>query len=131
MSYDTDSRSRAPYQPSNRRMRDVPRTYRDEIYSQRIRAGRRKYFFDVRPTKSGQDFFITITEKRRIDERRYEKHKVRLYKEDFAKFVRGLHDVIRHIQDECLPDYEFVGLPDFSYLHERQATKHGPEEFEE
>ena len=25
-----------------------------------------------------------------------------------------MHEVVRYIQDECLPDYEFRGLPDIS-----------------
>lgn len=90
--------------------------YRDEIYSRRIPAGKRTYFFDVKSTRSGEDFFITITESKRIDEGRYEKHKLFLYKEDFGKFVRAMHEVIHHIRDECLPDYDFHDLPDLTGL---------------
>ncbi|MFQ5569091.1 MAG: DUF3276 family protein [Rhodothermales bacterium] len=86
--------------------------YRDEIFSRRIPAGKRTYFFDVKSTRSGEDFFITITESKRIEEGRYEKHKLFLYKEDFGKFVRAMHEVIHHIREECLPDYDFDGLPD-------------------
>ena len=88
--------------------------YRDEIYSRRIPAGKRTYFFDVKSTRSGQDFFVTITESKRVDEGRYEKHKLFLYKEDFGKFIRAMHDVVSHIRDECLPDYEFDDLPDLT-----------------
>ncbi len=90
--------------------------YRDEIYSRRIPAGKRTYFFDVKSTRSGEDFFVTITESKRIDEGRYEKHKLFLYKEDFGKFVRAMHEVIHHIRDECLPDYDFHDLPDLTGL---------------
>ena len=86
--------------------------YRDEVYSLRVPAGKRTYFFDVKATRSGEDFFITITESKRVDDHRYEKHKIFLYKEDFGKFVNAMHDVIRHIQDERLPDYEFRDLPE-------------------
>ena len=86
--------------------------YRDEVYSKRVPAGKRTYFFDVKTTRSGEDFFITITESKRLDESRYEKHKIFLYKEDFGKFVAAMHDVVRHIKDECLPGYEFRGLPE-------------------
>ena len=88
--------------------------YRDEIFSKRVPAGKRTYFFDVKTTRSGKDYFLTITESKRIDENRYEKHKIFLYKEDFDKFVSAMHEVVRFIQDECLPDYEFRGLPDVS-----------------
>lgn len=85
---------------------------REEVYTNRVLAGKRTYFFDVKATRSGEDFFITITESKRVGEGRYEKHKVFLYKEDFGKFVTALHDVVSYIQSECLPDYEFRGLPE-------------------
>ena len=95
-----------------------PGRYRDEIYSRRIPAGKRTYFFDVKSTRSGEDFFVTITESKRVDEGRYEKHKLFLYKEDFGKFIRAMHDVVSHIRDECLPDYEFDDLPDLTGLED-------------
>jgi len=85
--------------------------YRDEVYSKRVPAGKRTYFFDVKSTRSGEDFFITITESKRVDEGRYEKHKLFLYKEDFGKFLSAMHEVVDYIKDECLPDYEFRSLP--------------------
>lgn len=36
----------------------------EEIYSQRIKAGKRTYFFDVKATR-GQDYYLTITESKR------------------------------------------------------------------
>jgi len=86
--------------------------YRDEVYSKRVPAGKRTYFFDVKSTRSGEDYFITITESKRVNESHYEKHKIFLYKEDFGKFVSAMHEVVRHIKTECLPDFEFRGLPD-------------------
>ena len=87
---------------------------RDEVYSLRVPAGKRTYFFDVKTTRSQDDFFITITESKRVGEDRYEKHKLFLYKEDFGKFVSALHEVVQHIQEEHLPDYDFRGLPALS-----------------
>ncbi len=84
---------------------------RDEVYSKRVLAGKRTYFFDVKSTRSGEDFFVTITESKRVGEHRYEKHKIFLYKEDFGKFVSAVHDVIGHIKSELLPEYDFRGLP--------------------
>jgi hypothetical protein len=64
-------------------------SYRDEVYSERVRCGKRTYFIDVKPTQSGKDFFITISESRRVGEK-FEKHKIYLYKEDFSKFKDAL-----------------------------------------
>ena len=75
-----------------------PRDSKEELYSKSVRAGKRTYFFDVKPTKSG-DYYITITEsKRRFDNDQgkmsYEKHKLFLFKEDFEKFTKGLEQTI-------------------------------------
>lgn len=92
--------------------------YRDEVYSKRVPAGKRTYFFDVKTTRSGEDFFLTITESKRIDDNRYEKHKIFLYKEDFGKFVAALHDVLQHIVDERLPEYDFQNLPELTGIED-------------
>jgi len=104
----------AYFPPSDNGDRRSRGRYRDEIYSKRVPAGKRTYFFDVKTTRSGKDYFLTITESKKVGENRYEKHKLFLYKEDFGKFVSAIHEVVRFIQDECLPDYEFRGLPDVS-----------------
>lgn len=89
-------------------------SYRDEVFSKRVPAGKRTYFFDVKTTRSGEDFFLTITESKRTGEESYEKHKIFLYKEDFGKFVSALHEAVGFVQEECLPDFEFRGLPHLS-----------------
>ena len=102
--------------------------YRDEVYSRRVPAGKRTYFFDVKTTRSGEDYFVTITESKRIDENRYQKHKIFLYKEDFGKFVAALHEVVQHIVDERLPEYEFRNLPELTGtddLSSNSSEEHG------
>lgn len=80
----------------------------EEIYSKRVRAGRRRtYFFDVRTTRSN-DYYVTITEsKRRFDEDGYERHKLHLYKEDFNKFLAAFQDTLEHVKTELMPDYDY------------------------
>ena len=87
----------------------------EEIYSQRIKAGKRTYFFDVKATR-GQDYYLTITESKRrqaegADERvSYEKHKIFLYKEDFFKFADALQDAIDYVREELLTAEEVADL---------------------
>ena len=79
---------------------------RDEIFSRRVKAGKRTYFFDVKETR-GNDFYLTITESKkryRDDQPYYEKHKIFLYKEDFEKFVDALQECVEHVQEELLPE---------------------------
>lgn len=82
---------------------------RNEIYSQRVRAGKRTYFFDIKSTRSN-DYYLTITESRRRykdDGYFYEKHKIFLYKEDFNKFITALQETIGHVKEELMPEYDF------------------------
>ncbi len=82
---------------------------REEIYSERVRAGKRTYFFDVKATRSN-DYYLTITESKRRykdDGYTYEKHKIFLYKEDFNKFVLALNNTVNHVKEELLPDVDF------------------------
>lgn len=80
---------------------------RDEVYSKKIRAGKRTYFFDVKATR-GNDYYLIITEsKRGFDDGQYVKHKIFLYKEDFNKFLTGLSDTIQHVKEELMPEYDF------------------------
>ncbi len=85
-----------------RRGTRLENNYKDEIYTKRVRAGKRTYFFDVKATKSEKDFYITITESKRVGEEEYEKHKIFLYKEDFDKFADALNETVVYVQNELL-----------------------------
>ena len=73
----------------------------DEVFSKRVKAGKRTYFFDVKTTR-GKDLYLTITESKRtgdFDGRpEYEKHKIFLYKEDFEKFSEGMNEALDKIK---------------------------------
>ncbi|MDB4126392.1 PUR family DNA/RNA-binding protein [Flavobacteriales bacterium] len=75
----------------------------EEIFSKSVRAGRRTYFFDVRSTRA-EDYYMTVSEsKRDFNEDGtpfYKKHKIYLYKEDFAKFKEALNEVSDYIIKE-------------------------------
>ena len=72
----------------------------DEIFSNKVRAGKRTYFFDVRATRN-DDYYLTITESKKFFNEdgtsHYKKHKIFLYKEDFEKFKDGLNDVVEKV----------------------------------
>lgn len=79
----------------------------NSIFSKRVKAGKRTYFFDVRATKSN-DYFLTITEStRKFDDGNYVKSKIFLYKEDFNKFIEALNETVKHVKSELLPEYNF------------------------
>ena len=74
----------------------------EEIFSKVMRAGRRTYFFDVRATKAG-DYYLTITESKKFTEEdgsyHFKKHKIYLYKEDFAAFQEILDEMTSFVVD--------------------------------
>ena len=85
------------------------RNDREEIFSKKVKAGKRTYFFDVKATRSN-DYYLTITEsKRKVkdDGFFYEKHKIFLYKEDFAKFVEALQESVDHVKNDLMSDFDF------------------------
>ena len=74
------------------------------VYSRSVKAGKRIYYLDVRKARNN-DLYLCITEsKRRQNEGEempsFEKHKVFLYKEDFAHFTEGLEDVIAYVKSQ-------------------------------
>lgn len=80
---------------------------KEELYSQAIPAGKRRYFFDVKETRGG-DKFITITESRKLFDNNtgdvyFEKNKMFLYKEDFDKFRQGLENAFSFIETGIVP----------------------------
>ena len=76
---------------------------REEIFSKVLRAGRRTYFFDVRSTKAG-DYYLTLTESKKFTNEdgsyHYKKHKIYLYKEDFAEFSNILNEMTDYVISE-------------------------------
>ena len=76
---------------------------KEEIFSKVLRAGRRTYFFDVRATKA-EDYYLTITESKKFTNDdgsfHYKKHKIYIYKEDFAEFKDILAEMTDYIINE-------------------------------
>ncbi len=76
------------------------------VFSKAIKAGKRIYYLDVRKNRK-DELFLAITESKKIisgdsdnPQVSFEKHKIFLHKEDFAKFMNGLHDVMRYVEKE-------------------------------
>lgn len=97
------------------------------VYSRSVKAGKRIYYLDVRKARNN-DLYLSITEsKRRQAEGEeaptFEKHKLFLYKEDFAHFTEGLQDVIAYVQNQL---GEIESRPE--YVPEEQAEQPAEEE---
>ncbi len=86
------------------------------VNSTSVKIGKRTYFFDVKAT-ANSDYYLVMTESRRIQDGSFEKHKIFLYKEDFYKFTQAYDDVMSFMKAEK-PDY-FVE-PEFPEVEEEQ-----------
>lgn len=74
------------------------------VYSRSVKAGRRIYYLDVKKARN-EDLYVCITESKKkssgeSESPSFEKHKLFLYKEDFAHFVEGLDDVIGFVKQQ-------------------------------
>ncbi len=96
-----------------------------EIFSKKVRAGKRTYFFDIKATRS-DDYYVTITESKKKFKNEtsvYEKHKIFLYKEDFNKFLEALTTTIDHVKTELMPEFDFTQFDnDFSTSDENSDS---------
>lgn len=88
------------HKKERRIMSDKDMYEKEDIFSKVLRAGRRTYFFDVRSTKA-DDYYITITESKKFTEEdgsyHFKKHKIYLYKEDFAAFKEILDEMTDYV----------------------------------
>lgn len=86
----------------NRRFED--RKEPEIVYSRSVKAGKRIYYLDVKKARN-EDLYLSITESKKKsfgegEMPQFEKHKLFLYKEDFAKFKESLEDVIRYVESQ-------------------------------
>jgi len=90
-------------------MEESNKRKQEEVFSKRIRAGKKRtYFFDVKSTKNN-DYYLTITESKRDfrNQDNFIKHKIFIYKEDFNKFLSALTETIDYVKEELIPDFQF------------------------
>ncbi len=102
------------------------------VFSQAIKAGKRIYYVDVKKNRK-DEMFVAITESKKIvtgegddSQISFEKHKIFLYKEDFEKFMNGLQQAIRFIENaQPTDDAAYVKTDDKA---EVPAGKHDDKE---
>lgn len=75
------------------------------LFSRTVKAGQRIYYIDVKKNRM-DDMFLAITESKKViagegenQKVNYEKHKIFLYKEDFAKFMEAMQQTLQYIED--------------------------------
>ena len=101
----------------------------DSVYSNKVRAGKRRtYFFDVKQTR-GDDYYITLTEStRKFNGNGFTRHKIFLYKEDFNRFLKGLQDAVNHVKTDLMPEYDYEQFDRRQEEWEKQKALEAAEE---
>lgn len=91
--------------------KSMTETDKEIVFSKAIKAGKRIYYVDVRKNKK-DDMFLAITESKKVISGEgvspavsFEKHKIFLYKEDFEKFLNGIQEAIKFIEENKTSDF--------------------------
>jgi hypothetical protein len=69
---------------------------RKELFSERISAGNRTYFFDVKESVEGAKYLV-ISESKRVG-KTHEHNRVMVFEEDIRTFNRGLRKALKFIR---------------------------------
>ena len=97
-------------------MGDFDNKEREEVFSKKVRAGKRTYFFDVRLSKNGEKYLVIAESKKIINpatgEFQFEKHKVFLYNEDFDNFSEAFNNTISYIKTGIVPEETLEKKPE-------------------
>jgi hypothetical protein len=115
---------------------DTHDTNSQDIFSKKLRAGRRTYFFDVKSTRA-DDYYLTITESKKHTNEdgssHFKKHKIFLYKEDFLGFKEILDEVTKFIVaekgEEVISDYQVPEADVAEYIEGSKEVESPDTEF--
>ncbi|MEM9737972.1 MAG: DUF3276 family protein [Bacteroidota bacterium] len=81
----------------------------NSVHTEKIRAGKRTYFIDIKKMLS-EDYYLTITESRRTregDEKQFAKTKIFIYPEDINRFIKYLQTSVDKMKS-LMPNYDFT-----------------------
>jgi hypothetical protein len=76
------------------------------LFSDRVAAGSRNYFFDVREAENGNRYLM-INETRKVGED-FKRSSIMIFEDDLLKFNRGVKSVTDYIVNQSLPAAETV-----------------------
>lgn len=84
---------------------------KDEVYSKKLKAGKRTYFMDVKQSRN-RLYYVTVTESVKQyedsdDDSDFKKFRVMIYPEDFNNFLDTLTEVIDHVRYKLMPDFDY------------------------
>jgi len=69
----------------------------DSLFSKRVKAGRRRYFIDVKRNKRG-NLYLAISEKRKEKDGSVKRTRVIVFEEDVMKFEDAFNEVVVNLK---------------------------------
>jgi hypothetical protein len=96
---------------------------RKELYSDKISAGSRTYFFDLKESTTGAKY-LTINESRKGDAHSFEHSRVMVFEEHLSEFLIGLEKAVRF----ALNKEPTHSVDDIRREHPKAYTKWQPKE---
>ena len=74
----------------------------DPVYQDKVRAGVRTYFFDIKVGKRGK--YLILTESKKQPDGYYQKHKVMIFPEDVAKMRDAVNSAFDSLEEGFEPE---------------------------
>jgi len=74
----------------------------NRIYTERVKAGKRTYFFDIKKNKEDSRYLL-ITESKKIGEDEFSRHTIMVHKEDIDKIEAAFIKAIAAFRSDVLP----------------------------
>jgi len=75
---------------------------RREIFSSRVRAGSRTYYFDIKKN-SKDDNYLVISESKRVgDDNEKQRHRIMVFEEDIEKFSNSFFQVVSYFLEHSV-----------------------------
>jgi hypothetical protein len=74
------------------------------LFSDRVTAGSRNYFFDVREAENGNKYLV-INETRKVGEE-FKRSTIMIFEDELLKFNRGIKNVTNFIVNQSAPEAE-------------------------
>ena len=69
---------------------------RKEVFSSRVRAGSRTYYFDVKKNTKDDNYLVISESKRMKDDNEKQRHRIMVFEEDIEKFSHSFFQVISY-----------------------------------
>jgi len=67
-----------------------------ELFSTKVSAGKRTYFFDIKLSSSGVKYLV-ITESKQVDGG-YERNRIFVFQEHIPSFIKGLKEALKFMK---------------------------------